>query len=212
MSNKEFYNMVKVKTDLIIIKEDKLLQKVTDLEYFNNFISGLETILKKEDAFLLLSKAFTTKIEKIINMSRFNITDASILAKLNFLTTKINELKNQPKNIERMKVLNYISYQNELRHLNYPDLATFLGAMSLDLEILEALLNYDISDYKSDEAFLSSTNYFMNVNPSLYDDMEIRYITKEKLKKIQQKPFSFKDRYMKKYTKQTITSFKNIWG
>ena len=117
----------------------------------------------------------------------------------------------QPRATKRLKAYNYINYQNEIRHIHYNDLKVFLGAMAMDYEVLSALLKDDVKNYPNDEIFLASTNYFLEVEPSLYENSELRYITRKKLEDLKLKKYSFKERHIKKYVNLTNFNFKNLW-
>ena len=168
-------------------------------------------LLKKEEAFLFLSNNFITKINNIVSNQRFVLNDTTIISKLNEVIAKLNELAVLPNNLKRVKALNYIDYQNEIRHIQYDDLKNFLGAMAMDYEVLKTLLNDDTASFPHDEIFLSSTNYFLEVEPAVYENREIRYLTKEKIDAIKKKKYSFQNRYIKKYANLTAFNFKNLW-
>ncbi len=207
----EFYNEVKLKYDLITKSEDILQEELVDDDAFLNFLEGLEVLLNKEEAFLYLSNNFFVKIKDIIDKKRFTTKNSALIEEINSIIIKINELEAVPNNIKRVKVYNYINYQNEVRHINYVDLKVFLGAMAMDYEVLSALLNDDVRNYPNDEVFLASTNYFLEVEPCLYENSELRYITRKKLEDLKLKKYSFKERHIKKYVNLTNFNFKNLW-
>lgn len=207
----EFYNAIKLKYDLITKSEETLQEELVNEDAFLNFLEGLEILFNKEEAFLYLSSAFFTKIRNIIDKKRFTTKNIALLQEINNIIVKINELEAVPTNIKRIKAFNYINYQNEIRHIHFADLKNFLGAMALDYEVLSSLLKEDVRNYPNDEIFLSSTNYFLEVEPSLYDNSELRYITRKKLEDLKLKKYSFKDRHIKKYVNLTNLNFRNLW-
>ena len=207
----DFYNIVKLKYDLITKDEEKLQEELSDEDAFLNFLEGLELILAKEDAFLYLSDAFLIKIKNIIDKKRFSTKNSALIEEINNIIIKVNNLEMQPRATKRLKAYNYINYQNEIRHIHYNDLKVFLGAMAMDYEVLSALLKDDVKNYPNDEIFLASTNYFLEVEPSLYENSELRYITRKKLEDLKLKKYSFKERHIKKYVNLTNFNFKNLW-
>lgn len=211
MEKKDFYNIVKTKTELITVDINSLKEKYSDEKNFLEFLKNISLLLKNEKPFLLLSVAFLDKIRTILELNRFQIKDKKTTDLINDILVKINKLEGLKNNEKRYLVYNYIDYQNEVRHICYDDLANFLGAMALDYEVLEALLKYDVRNYSNDEAFLATTNYFLEAEPEIYEDGEIRYITREKLKKLQTKKFGFKDRNVKQLAKITSYNFRNRW-
>ena len=211
MKKKDFYNVVKIKTELITLDINKLKEKYSAEKNFLEFLKNISLLLENEKPFLLLSVAFLDKIRTILELNRFQIKDKNIINLINEILIKLNELENLKNNEKRYLVYNYIDYQNETRHIYYDDLANFLGAMALDYEVLKALLKDDVRNYPNDEAFLATTNYFLDVEPEIYEDSEIRYITREKLKKLQTKKFGFKDRNVKQLAKITSYNFRNRW-
>ncbi len=205
MSVSEFYNMLRVKAQLIMVKE-KDLEKIMTEEEFSNFLEGVYLLLEKEEAFLLISSAFIEKIRNIIEVKRFSKNVDS--NKINQIIAKINELEMLEERVKVLKVDSYVQYQSEIRRIDFGSLENFLGAISLDSEVLDSLLKYD-SDYRNDEIFLSATSYFLNVNPDIYKDEDISFITKKKLDEIILKKVPLRSRYIKKYAKRVRSNFSN---
>ena len=205
MSICEFYNMLRVKAQLIMVKE-KDLEKIMTEEEFSNFLEGVFLLLEKEEAFLLISSAFIEKIRNIIEVKRFSKNVDS--NKINQIIAKINELEMLEERVKVLKVDSYIQYQSGIRRIDFGSLENFLGAISLDSEVLDSLLKYD-SDYRNDEIFLSATSYFLNVNPDIYKDEDISFITKKKLDEIILKKVPLRSRYIKKYAKRVRSNFSN---
>ena len=205
MSICEFYNMLRVKAQLIMVKE-KDLEKIMTEEEFSNFLEGVFLLLEKEEAFLLISRAFIEKIRNVIEVKRFSKNVDS--NKINQIIAKINELEMLEERVKVLRVDSYIQYQSEIRRIDFGSLENFLGAISLDSEVLDSLLKYD-SDYRNDEIFLSATSYFLNVNPDIYKDEDISFITKKKLDEIILKKVPLRSRYIKKYAKRVRSNFSN---
>ena len=205
MSICEFYNMLRVKAQLIMVKE-KDLEKIMTEEEFSNFLEGVYLLLEKEKAFLLISRAFIEKIRNVIEVKRFSKNVDS--NKINQIIAKINELEMLEEIVKVLRVDSYIQYQSEIRRIDFGSLENFLGAISLDSEVLDSLLKYD-SDYRNDEIFLSATSYFLNVNPDIYKDEDISFITKKKLDEIILKKVPLRNRYIKKYAKRVRSNFSN---
>ena len=205
MSICEFYNMLRVKAQLIMVKE-KDLEKIMTEEEFSNFLEGVFLLLEKEEAFLLISSAFIEKIRNVIEVKRFSKNVDS--NKINQIIAKINELEMLEERVKVLRVDSYIQYQSEIRQIDFGSLENFLGAISLDSEVLDSLLKYD-SDYRNDEIFLSATSYFLNVNPDIYKDEDISFITKKKLDEIILKKVPLRSRYIKKYAKRVRSNFSN---
>ena len=211
MEKKDFYNVVKTKNELITMDLNSLKEKYIDEKNFLEFLQNISLLLKNEEPFLLLSSAFLDKVRTIIELKKYEVKDKNIIALINNILVRLNKLEGLKNNEKRYLVYNYIDYQNETRHIRYDDLANFLGAMALDYEVLNSLLIYDVRNYPNDEIFLATTNYFLEVEPEIYEDSEIRYITREKLQRIQAKKFNFKDRNIKQLAKITNFNFKNRW-
>lgn len=205
MSICEFYNMLRVRAQLIMVKE-KDLEKIMTEEEFSNFLEGVFLLLEKEEAFLLISRAFIEKIRNVIEVKRFSKNVDS--NKINQIIAKINQLETLEERVKVLKVDSYIQYQSEIRQIDFGSLENFLGAISLDSEVLDSLLKYD-SDYRNDEIFLSATSYFLNVNPDIYKDEDISFITKKKLDEIILKKVPLRSRYIKKYAKRVRSNFSN---
>ena len=197
MEKKDFYNVVKTKNELITMDLNSLKEKYIDEKNFLEFLQNISLLLKNEEPFLLLSSAFLDKVRTIIELKKYEVKDKNIIALINNILVRLNKLEGLKNNEKRYLVYNYI--------------ANFLGAMALDYEVLNSLLIYDVRNYPNDEIFLATTNYFLEVEPEIYEDSEIRYITREKLQRIQAKKFNFKDRNIKQLAKITNFNFKNRW-
>lgn len=206
-----FYNVVELKRNLIVFSEKNLVKLYNNEQEYINFLDGLLILLTKEEAFLTLSPRFLDKIKTIISEKRFEITSNDLVKKINEILIQINIFETIPEYLKQYKAWNYVAYQNSIRHIYYDNFDDFLGAMSMDYDVLKALLQSNIENFTDDEIFLSATNYFMAVIPELYENEKVSNITKKKLKELKSKKYHFREKYIKTYARQTDNAFKNIY-
>lgn len=203
---RDFKRIIELKKNLILKDEDTLLTQYYGKEKVTAFLEDVLLLVEKENAFLSLTPRFIEVIEDIIHFNFSFFKDKELNALKNEVVIKLNIEKSKSENEKVFLAGNYIDYQNEMRHLSFANSKQFLGAMSYDAEILNALENGRLDDFPLDDLFLATTNYFLEMIPVLYKDEEIKKATLERFELIKKKNI-LKNRMLKKFVKVTQKNF-----
>lgn len=149
------------------------LLKIMHLE----LIKGIDFLLDNDSEFFLLERLFDCRHSikdicfEIINDYRFKYKDNYDLC--NRVIGKINMLNVVPLRDKHDDLVNYFTKEMMSRGIVFDDMSVCLDAMFYDYYIYNSIQNDDINDIDYYDAVVSTTNYFLNNIPQIYNDSKI---------------------------------------
>lgn len=197
---KEFH----FKNQLITKELDELFSQYESIEKYKEFIEISNRLLKNETVFFYIDESFLTKVQEIIHKYRFDYRkDKNINDLINETIYIMNSVKSKLNNDQQVDthLMHYYYYQENSRGISIEDEDVLLYALSEDYNVLKALIENDFFEI-SDDIFLVSTNYFLEVYPEIYQDKQIKEITEKKLDAIVKNNFD-NSKVIKEYTTST---------
>lgn len=171
----EFITLLAVKNVLVNCYYSELQQVCEDKEAFVIFLDGINKLLDIECPFFFLDEyandsRITTMIVELLNEYRFIYHSSYFSNEINTIFSKINNLKSCDLYQKKLRLNQYIIFQEESRKKNYRgDYLDIIEDLGFDYMIIEALKEKDTQELlQFKDLFLSSTNYLINNFSDLY--------------------------------------------
>lgn len=175
-----------LKHQLIYMPSEDMIKTYEDLESYTDFLYMAIELITKETAYFYLEDKLIEKILDVTNKFRFDyIKEPNINNLVNIIIVNANNIKYNMNNIEYIRPLiaNYVTYQSDMRDIDFEDNTQLLKSLAKDYIIFYGLANKDDTIYQIDD-FLISTNYFINYCEEIYEYPEVIDETERKLKEI----------------------------
>lgn len=181
-SIQDFLTVIQLKNQLINLSFEQLLElNKTEMQHVQ-YVSSINTLLQKEEAFIFIDSDILCKIENLIYKQRFLLDpmQADSLIQINHAIVKLNELKFETEGHINSLKNSYLFYQEDCRGIEFEDNGGLLVSMAYDFEVYSGLQNGRLDDLEGD-LFLGSTNYFLENIPELYQNSSFYNQTLQKL-------------------------------
>lgn len=199
----DFLNIIILKSQLVNMPEEKLLEEYQDKDRYGTFIDTANIMLDRDSGFLLLDESIARKIESVIASNRFKIKDEDYTTVANEVIIKINLACDYSKDLKEKVLESYRIYQEESRHISFDDDEELIEAIGYDAYVYDSIKNDNGVDLNTIYLY-GSINYFKETIPEIYEDEEFRNNAIKKLEitleKQKHQPF-VGNRYIKKVLK-----------
>ena len=171
----EEYNL-QDKIDVIYMKNQLLagpmdeMKKLTEsYDDFGTFIDILNITLDAEPAFFLLDTKLLDKAEDLMSEKRFEYPVPINNQIINEIIGQINALRTLPEDIKTRQLMAYIEWNCEVRQLGQLSSIEFLQALAYDAEVIDGIVEKDLSDITNPLYFFSTINYLTVFMPELIE-------------------------------------------
>ena len=210
-----------LKNLLMVREKEDLIRVFSGVDNYITFICTVVWIINNEPAFLYISDSYLEKIEDVMLLYRFNITEEfknrlpGIEDTINEITTALNEIKTADLKDRKDTLLNYIEWQKSVRNFKNASIKDILDSISDDTVIYFHLMGkIDASSKKEypmkDRIILASLNYLLEVFPGFFMTPGVCEKTEELLKMISKNTNIF-DIECKKSSKETKQKLKSLF-
>lgn len=205
----EFINILRIKNQLIMFSGSELVEIYKDEADFLCFLDTFILLTQVDSAFLLFSDNFSDKICTLLQDHRFNC-DTEIKKSINDVISYLNGLKGYSSGYINTLKNSYLSYQEQLRHIEFISTDSFLASMANDAIVFSALRDGDLDRIEDGDYYMMSLNYFMNVCPELFKENAVVQRANSLLDKEfkNSKIFSKRKKYVKETRERLINSGK----
>lgn len=178
----DFLTVIQLKNQLINLSFEQLLELNKTEDQHVQYVSSINTLLQKEEAFVFMDSDILHKIENLIYKQRFLLDSMQVdsLMQINRTILKLNELKFKTAGYINSLKNSYLFYQENCRRIEFEENDDLLISMAYDFEVYRSLQNGQLNDLE-DIFFFGSTNYFLESIPELYQNSSFYDQTLQKL-------------------------------
>ncbi len=203
----DFELLLILKRQLLNIPIDSLKKIYSSIDSYALFVSIVTTMVNEENAFLFLSPDFRNMIREIIGIHRFDIEKYDLNEYINGITSHLNEIDNYCPTFRATVINNYMDDHEKIRHKKYSSLQKFGEDLAADFAVYYALKGAIDAKF-SDSEFISSVYYFLEENPTMFENEEVLKNVEIKLKEISKKGsiINKPERKISKEAKQLLKS------
>ena len=172
-------------------------------------LEALNSTLKQEPAFFLLSDKLIKKAEDTLYEHRFAYKDEEIINLINEIIIGFNKLKNIDDKTKSDSIKVYVQEQREKRGTYIPNRTELFFMMSHDASVMEAMLAGKSVSWQAGY-FIGSTNYLVNMIPEFY--AEFQDLAQQTIKNLQKiTDYKTKPNFLiKSYAEKSIKNIKKI--
>lgn len=170
------------KGTIIDLPTEALQESFSKKEDYRMFLQALNSTLKQEPAFFLLSDKLIKRAEDTLYEHRFTYKDEELINLINEIIIGFNKLKNIDKKTKNDSIKVYVQEQREKRETYIPNITELFFMMSHDTSVMEAMLVGKSVSWQAGY-FIGSTNYLVNTIPEFY--AEFQDLTQQTIKNLQ---------------------------
>lgn len=208
-SIEDFAEVLLLKKQLVKDPLTFMVDQCQDKTKYHQFLMSTKVLLDLDSGFLLQSPDLIEKLETILYSQRFEFKDPRINSRINEILLVLNEIKNYSDTKINFILEHYLLYHEDIRMLCFETQNDFLEALTFDSIAYQALNKNLSQTIIEEDLFLSSTNYFIETIPEIYDDVLIREQTERKIRECENKKGLW-NRQLRKYAEDTNLNFQKI--
>ena len=204
-----FAEVLLLKQQLVKESLDFMINQCRERKSYLRFLTTTKALLDLDSGFLLQTHVLLERLETILYSKRYEWKDQETNEWMNQIIPLLNEIKTYS-DIKRNSILeHYLLYQEEIRMLCFEDQKAFLEALTFDATTYQALKTNLSQTIKEEDLFLSSTNYFIETIPEIYEDATVSEQTERKIRECENKKGLW-NRALRKYAQATNLNFQKI--
>ena len=205
----DFVNVLCLRNQLVVLKEEVLLDVYQDYENYLTFLDSVEALSEIDGAFLFYSDEFIKTIYDILQIHRYEIKDPEIrnsinekIGYLNRVRITTEETKKELKNI-------YHNYHEKVRNMYIKTSQDLIHYLGYDACVYVAITEGNMDSVTNYEMFLSSINYFIEAIPEIFEDKDVRDRTMTLVNKLS-KGFNPSKGKIRRYSQETKENLQKI--
>lgn len=168
----EFINILRIKNQLIMFSGNELIEIYKNEEDFLCFIDTFVLLTEVDSAFLLFDERFSDKICTLLQDHRFNC-DSEIKQSINDIISYLNGIRGYSKGYINILKNSYLSYQEQMRQVEFSTTEAFLASMANDAIVFSSLQDGELDKIEDGDYYMMSLNYFMKVCPELFENCDV---------------------------------------
>lgn len=175
-------DIIYFKGTLIELPTAELQEAFSKKEDYRMFLQALNSTLKQEPAFFLLSDKLIKRAEDILYEHRFTYKDEEIINLINEIIIGFNRLNNMDDKTKKDSLKVYEEEQSQKRGIFIRNRDELIFMTSHDTSVMHAMMVGKSVRWES-YYFIGSTNYLVNTIPEFY--IEYQALTQQTIKNLE---------------------------
>ena len=209
-TEEDFIDVMTLRSQLVNIDEKTLIEYYSGYKEYLMLLNATLVLMSEDSAFLLFRDSFSKKLEKLVNLYRYNKNnDSNIKKSINEIILYLNGIDMCSSEYKRLLKTQYQMYHEEIRKTKYKNENEFIYALGHDAFVYAALVNDDMEIITQDDMYLSSINYLLETIPFIFEDEYIRELALKRIDNLGKGINPFK-REIRKYSQETKENFQKI--
>ena len=169
----DFENLLMMKNQLLTLSSDRLVDLYQNIDDYVIFIDTIICMLKEESAFLYLDKEIVNKIQKVLQIHRFDIGNTEIIDAINAVTLYLNDVECASDDYRKMLVISYEEYQKCIRDTSFDKFNDFLYVLSCDAPVFLSLKGVIELPEIDNSILLPSIIYLLERCPEFFENKDV---------------------------------------
>ena len=169
----DFENLLLIKNQLLTLSSDRLIDLYQNIDDYVIFIDTIICMLKEESAFLYLDKEIVNKIQKVLQIHRFDIGNTEIIDAINAVTLYLNDVGCASDDYRKMLVISYEEYQKCIRDTSFDEFSDFLYVLSCDAPVFLSLKGVIELPEIDNSILLPSIIYLLERCPGFFENKNV---------------------------------------
>ncbi len=168
---RDYKNILILRNQLETIGEEELIEIYQDIQSYQTFLNSIGILANVDSAFLYYKNQYIRKIERIISIHRFDVSQ-EYQALINDIITYLNEVKSTSEEKKSILMNGYFAYQEDIRKRKFKNYQEMLSFESYDAQVVYGLELGQLDFLTDSERLISSLNYLLETIPELFTSEE----------------------------------------